>query len=63
MLTRRGDGYVVSLRAPQAATPGIDVVARKFSGGNGRERAAGIQMLPQAQVEKLFDALRDAYGT
>ena len=63
VLTRRGDGYIVSLRSPRSATPGIDVVARKFSGGNGRERAAGIQMLPQAQVEKLFEALRDAYGT
>lgn len=62
VLARRGEGYVVSLRAPGPAKPGIDVVARKFSGGNGRERAAGIQMLPQAQVEKLFEALRAAYG-
>jgi len=61
VLTRHGDGYVVSLRAPQPATPGIDQVARLFAGGNGRGRAAGIQLLPQAQVEKLFEALRAAY--
>lgn len=61
VLTRHGEGYVVSLRAPQAVTPGIDQIARMFPGGNGRERAAGIRLLPQTQVEKLFEALRAAY--
>jgi len=63
ILTRSGEGYVVSLRAPQSATPGIDQVARLFPGGNGRERAAGIQLLPLAQVDSLLAALRAAYET
>lgn len=68
VLVQNGDGYVVSLRAPQPAMPGsdqpgIDQIARLFAGGNGREKAAGIQLLPQAQVEKLFEALRAAYET
>lgn len=63
VLTRHGDGYIVSLRAPHPATPGIDQIARMFAGGNGRGRAAGIQLLPKAQVEKLFEALRAAYET
>lgn len=60
VLTRRGDSYVVSLRAPKEARPGIDEVARKF-GGNGRGRAAGIGLLPRARLEELFQALREAY--
>lgn len=68
VLMRNGDGYVVSLRAPHPAMPGsdqpgIDEIARLFAGGNGREGAAGIQLLPQAQVGKLFEALRAAYET
>jgi hypothetical protein len=63
VLTRHADGYAVSLRAPRPATPGIDRVARMFAGGNGREGAAGIRLLPQAQVEELFEALRTAYET
>ncbi|HWA13222.1 MAG TPA: acetyltransferase [Burkholderiales bacterium] len=60
VLTRRGDAYVVSLRAPREAGPGIDVVARQF-GGNGRGRAAGIELLPHARLDELFQALREAY--
>lgn len=68
VLTKSGNGYVVSLRAPQSATPGtnqtgIDQIARMFAGGNGRGRAAGIPLLPPEQVEKLFEALRAAYET
>jgi hypothetical protein len=62
VLTRRGENYVVSLRAPRASGPGIDAVARRF-GGNGRGRAAGIELLPHARLEELFQALREAYDT
>jgi hypothetical protein len=66
VLTRHGQGYVVSLRAPQSEAsavgrPGIDRIARRFAGGNGRKRAAGIPLLPQARVQDLFAALRAAY--
>ena len=60
VLTARGDGYVVSLRAPRQAGPDIDGLARTF-GGNGRSRAAGIGMLPRTRLEQLLEALRDAY--
>jgi hypothetical protein len=60
VLTRRGESYGVSLRAPQGANPGIDEVARRF-GGNGRRRAAGIGLLPRSRLDELFQALRETY--
>jgi hypothetical protein len=61
VLTHRDGGYSVSLRAPQSVTPGIHQVARLFPGGNGRATAAGIQFLPEGEVDPLFRALREAY--
>lgn len=61
VLTQREGGFAVSLRAPATAEPGIDTVARRFPGGNGRSRAAGIGFLPQARLQDLYDALRAAY--
>ena len=61
VLTHRDGGYIVSLRAPQSVTPGIHQVARRFPGGNGRASAAGIQFLPEGEVDALFRALRETY--
>lgn len=65
LLVRSGKGYRVSLRAPAMGAgkadhrKGIDTVARAFESGNGRKAAAGIQFLPDAEVDRLF-ALLDA---
>jgi len=62
LLVRSGKGYRVSLRAPRDATRGIDTVAREFESGNGRRAAAGIQFLPERDVDRLLEALERAYA-
>lgn len=69
LLVRSGAGYRVSLRAPgqtgnagASKSAGIDAVARAFTSGNGRKAAAGIQFLPDAEVERLFALLDATYG-
>jgi hypothetical protein len=62
LLVRRREGYRVSLRAP--GTNGADAhrVARAFETGNGRARAAGIQFLPQEELPRLMQRLRETFG-
>ena len=62
LLVRSGKGYRVSLRAPRDAARGIDTVAREFESGSGRKGAAGIQFLPEQDVERLLEALERAYA-
>lgn len=61
LLVRSGKGYRVSLRAPRDATSGIDAVAREFESGGGRKGAAGIQHLPEHDIERLLELLERAY--
>ena len=62
LLVRSGKGYRVSLRAPRNAARGIDTVAREFESGSGRKGAAGIQFLPERDVDRLLEALERAYA-
>ena len=62
LLVRSGKGYRVSLRAPRDAARGIDTVAREFESGSGRKGAAGIQFLPENDVDRLLAALEQAYA-
>jgi hypothetical protein len=62
LLVHRHGGYRVSLRAPQSAAQGIQHVARQFNSGGGRERAAGIQFLPERHVERLLELLERTYA-
>ena len=57
ILVAREGGYRVSLRAPR----GIQDLARQFESGSGRERAAGIQFLPEQGVERLLELLERTY--
>jgi hypothetical protein len=57
ILVAREGGYRVSLRAPR----GIQDLARHFESGSGRERAAGIQFLPERDVAGLFELLERTY--
>lgn len=63
LLVRRQGGYRVSLRAPQNAAQGIQHLARQFDSGSGRERAAGIQFLPEQDVERLLELIERTYAT
>ncbi|HYN59301.1 MAG TPA: hypothetical protein VET87_07090 [Rubrivivax sp.] len=55
---RRG-GFVVSLRAPQAAPAGADEFCRRFGGG-GRAGAAGIDHLPADELDRFIAELSAA---
>lgn len=48
-----GGGYVVSVRSPQAARVGADVLCSGFATGGGRRAAAGINHLPEAQLDEF----------
>lgn len=62
LLVRSGKGYRVSLRAPRDAAKGIDAVAREFESGSGRQGSAGIQFLPEQDVERLLESLERVYA-
>jgi hypothetical protein len=62
LLTRSSRGhYVVSVRAPLANPEGADQLCRNFAGGGGRKAAAGINVLPEAEVDRFITAFFEAY--
>jgi len=62
VLTRRAGGYVASVRAPMIAPRGADAVCRQFESGGGRQQAAGINLLPEADFERFVTVFKGAYG-
>ena len=63
MLTELDDGaYLVSVRAPFEGRTGAEAVCSQFDTGGGREAAAGINRLPENEVERLIAALAAQYG-
>lgn len=49
-------GYLVSVRAPLAVKSGADVLCSQFETGGGRKGAAGINHLPEADLERFLSA-------
>ena len=47
-------GHVVSVRAPLAAKMGADELCSQFETGGGRKGAAGINHLPDAELDRFF---------
>ena len=62
ILVSKPNGYLVSVRAPVANPRGASEVARRFESGGGREAAAGINFLPAAELDVLFDAMRGVFS-
>ena len=54
VLTCKNDGYQVSVRAPLKTKTGADTLCRQFETGGGRQAAAGINLLPQSDLEKFI---------
>jgi hypothetical protein len=52
LVPQRGGGYAVSVRAPLAAPSGADAFCRRHGGG-GRARAAGIDHLQPADLDRF----------
>jgi hypothetical protein len=63
LLTRLPDsGYQVSIRAPLSTKSGADKVCRSFPSGGGRNAAAGINFLPDTQVDQLVQKMFEVFG-
>lgn len=55
VLTRKsGGGYQVSVRAPRVNPSGADELCRQFETGGGRKGAAGINHLPESELEQFM---------
>ena len=62
LLTRLPEGgYVVSVRAPFSNKTGADELCRQFATGGGRKAAAGINNLPENQVDLFIEKFKRAY--
>lgn len=61
VLTARPGGFVVSVRAPMAEPRGADELCRQFAGGGGRQGAAGIDLLPEGELDRFITALTVRY--
>lgn len=61
ILTAQEGGYLVSIRAPLARRSGADKLALKFETGGGRAAAAGINHLPDAELDRFIEAFRAAF--
>lgn len=61
VLTTRSGAYRVSVRAPVARAQGADRLCRQFETGGGRAAAAGIDRLPQADLERFLRAFAAAF--
>lgn len=62
VLAKRGDGYVVSVRAPLERPNGADELCRQFAEGGGRKGAAGINYLPEAQIDAFTKAFHAGFS-
>lgn len=55
VLTAKAEGgYVVSVRAPKTAPSGADAICSQFESGGGRRGAAGINHLPESELERFM---------
>lgn len=64
VLTRRSKGgFVVSVRAPLATKTGADEVCSRFNTGGGRKGAAGINALPEGDLERFAREFYAVFGT
>ncbi|MNF57197.1 hypothetical protein D3C84_387140 [compost metagenome] len=62
LLSVRSDGdWTFSLRVPADATLSADAFCRRYPGGGGRMRAAGINRLPDEALEDFVAALLAGY--
>ena len=62
VLVARGDGFLVSVRAPLERPAGADELCQKFESGGGRRGAAGINHLPQAELTRFVNEFRRQFG-
>jgi hypothetical protein len=54
-------GFVVSVRAPMTHPAGADSLCRQFASGGGRQAAAGINHLPDADYDRFVEQFIAAF--
>lgn len=57
-----GGNVLVSVRAPLNNKRGADEICRQFETGGGRTAAAGINKLPEDQLDQFIDIFSDFYS-
>src|SRR5262249_32310685 len=62
LVVKRAGGYLVSVRAPTERPRGADVLCGKFETGGGRAGAAGINTLPEADLQRFVGEFQKAFG-
>ena len=62
VLVAKPDGYLVSVRAPVERPRGADVLCSKFETGGGRAGAAGINTLPEAELQRFLAEFQQAFS-
>ncbi len=63
IVTARDEGgYLISVRAPLNNKQGAADLCKQFPTGGGRAGAAGINELPEDQLDAFIDAFQRAYG-
>lgn len=61
ILTHKDGGFVVSVRAPLSRRTGADTLCLQFETGGGRSAAAGINHLPDADVDRFVAAFQTGF--
>lgn len=61
ILTKQTGGFLVSIRAPISKREGADKLALQFETGGGRAAAAGINHLPERDLDRFIEAFRRAF--
>ena len=56
------DNYRVSIRAPKVKPHGASSLANNFETGGGREKAAGINLLPKNKLKLLIDLFVEQFS-
>jgi hypothetical protein len=62
LLVSRHGGYTVSVRAPLERPRGADTLCLKFETGGGRQAAAGINWLPEADYPRFLAEFTGAFS-
>ena len=61
ILTQQDGGYLVSIRAPISRREGADTLALQFETGGGRAAAAGVNHLPDEDLDRFVEAFSKAF--
>jgi len=61
VLTRNGDSYVVSVRAPKSRQSGADTLCLQFETGGGRAAAAGINALNEHDLDRFLESFQSHF--